>query len=111
VRVVGYEGGESYLGKWREIVQRECDKRGWQFQINGDMRDADIGVALRDGNGYAQRHWKPGTKLANLQALGIPALCSQECGYHEIASGSEVWIEEALDVGIAFAAVESACTR
>jgi len=111
VRIVGYEGAENYLGRWRAIVQRECDKRGWVFQINGDMQNADIGIALRDGEGYAQKNWKPGTKLANIQALGIPALCSPEMGYREIANGSEHWIETADDVAIAFSALESSCAR
>ena len=75
------------------------------------MQSADIGIALRDGEGYAQKHWKPGTKLANIQALGIPALCSPEAGYREIANGSEHWIKTADDVAIAFSALESSCAR
>jgi hypothetical protein len=102
VRVVGYEGVPEYLGRWRPIVEKECAARGWQFQINGDMRQADIGVALRDGGGYPARWWKPGTKLSNLHALGIPALCTREAGYQSVASGAEFWIEEDADVGAVF---------
>lgn len=99
VRVVGYEGAELYLGRWKPVLEHECQKRGWAFRVNGDMALADIGVALRDGGGYPAAWWKPGTKLANLQALGIPALCSPEAGYREIASGSEFWIESEADIG------------
>jgi len=98
VQVVGYEGGAQYLGRWHGILQRECQARGWDFHINGDMGEADIGVALRDAGGYPARHWKPGTKLSNLQALGIPALCSPEDGAQSVASGAEFWINADQDV-------------
>lgn len=102
VRSVGYEGAEAYLGRWRSELQRECDRRGWRFVVNGDMADCDIGLALRDGGGYPAAHWKPNTKLANLQALGLPALCSPEKGYQQFASGSEVWIRKPSDIGDGF---------
>lgn len=102
VRTVGYEGSEKYLGRWRRIVQAECDRRGWRFVVNGDMAGCDIGVALRDTQSYPSLHWKPGTKLANLQALGLPALCSPESGCKEIANGSEYWIRHQDDITRAF---------
>lgn len=102
VRTVGYEGGVAYVGRWQNAIKNECDLRGWAFVVNGDMQQADIGVALRDTAGYAPAHWKPGTKLANLQALGLPALCSREAGYQEIGSGSEYWIERREDLTAAF---------
>jgi hypothetical protein len=111
VRVVGYEGAEQYLGRWRSVVERECDRRGWAFRINGDMAGADIGIALRDGGGYPATWWKPGTKLANLQALGIPALCSEEAGYRDISNGTEYWIQSKEHIGEAFDALESAEMR
>lgn len=94
VAVVGYEGDLRWLGKWAGIVSGLCRRRGWLFQVNGDMTKADIGIALRDGGGYPARHWKPGTKLSNLHALGIPAVCSREAGYESVASGGECWIEK-----------------
>lgn len=111
VQVVGYEGAEQYLGRWRSVVQHECDKRGWVFRINGDMGLADIGIALRDGGGYPAAWWKPGTKLANLQALGIPALCSPEAGYRDIGNGTEYWIDRKERVGDAFDELASIETR
>jgi hypothetical protein len=111
VQVVGYEGAELYLGRWRAVLEQECKARGWVFRINGDMGLADIGVALRDGGGYPARWWKPGTKLANLQALGIPALCSPEAGCREIANGSEAWIESPADIGPALDAVAPESVR
>lgn len=98
VQAVGYEGDIRYLGRWQRILETECDRRGWKFEVNGDMQRVDIGVALRDNGGYPARWWKPGTKLANLQALGLPALVSPESGYNEIASGAEFWIKHPEDV-------------
>jgi len=102
IRVVGYEGAAHYLGRWRAVLEQECALRGWRFEANGDLQQADIGVALRDGGGYAAAHWKSNCKLANLQALGIPALCSPESGYQESACGSEVWIQSAGGIAAAF---------
>jgi hypothetical protein len=102
VQVVGYEGSPDYLGRWRPILEQQCSARGWDLQINGDMRHTDIGIALRDTGGYPARWWKPGTKLSNLHALGIPALCSREAGYDSVKSGAELWIESEADVKAAF---------
>lgn len=101
VRKVGYEGDPAYLGKWREIVTEECERRGWQFQI-GDLVGCDIGVCLRDVPGYPSPAWKANTKLANCQALGIPALCSPEFSYWEFGSGTEAFVKDADDVRQAF---------
>jgi hypothetical protein len=98
VRRVGYEGGERYLGKWRAIIEDQCKRRGWEFVINGDLASCQIGIALRDVPGYPAPAWKANTKLANLQALGIPALCSPERGYIETRSGGERWAENRQDV-------------
>lgn len=105
VRIVGYEGAAHYLGRWERIVREECERRGWEFRVNGDMQDADIGIALRDADGYPARHWKSNCKQANLQALGIPCLLSRESGYVECASGAEFWIDTAEDIARAFDAV------
>lgn len=102
VSIVGYEGSPKYLGKWVITVQDACRAMGWEFQINGDMTQADIGICLRDNGGYPARFWKPGTKLSNLHALGIPALCSPEAGYRSVASGMEFWINKEKDVENAF---------
>ena len=102
VRVVGYEGAAHYLGRWRAVLEQECALRGWRLEVNGSLQHADIGVALRDGGGYPAQHWKSNCKLANLQALGIPALCSPEHGYLESACGSEIWVESAGAIAAAF---------
>lgn len=102
VKAVGYEGAENYLGDWRRVVQRECDKRGWEFIVNGDMRRIDIGLALRQHDGYPAAMWKPNTKLSNIHALGVPAICSHELGYKEIASGGEFWVRSASDLADVF---------
>jgi hypothetical protein len=102
VSVVGYEGAPAYLGKWFYVISDACAKMGWEFQVNGDMTKADIGIALRQTGGYPAKYWKPGTKLSNLHALGIPALCTQEAGYQSVASGMEFWIHSEKDVVSAF---------
>lgn len=111
IQVVGYEGAEHYLGSWRAILERECQARGWQLQINGDMTKADIGIALRDGGGYPAQHWKPGTKLSNLHALGIPAICSHEQGYMSVSCGRELFVSSADDVSKAFDLLQNTSTR
>ncbi len=111
VSVVGYEGSARYLGKWRRILEQECARRGWCFEVNGDLQRADIGIALRDGGGYAEAHWKSNCKLANLQRLGIPALCSPESGYQETAGGGEVWIHEEGDIARALECLASRAER
>jgi hypothetical protein len=102
VSVVGYEGAPAYLGKWFYVISDACAKMGWDFIVNGDMTKADIGIALRQTGGYPAKYWKPGTKLSNLHALGIPALCTQEAGYQSVASGMEFWIHNEKDVTNAF---------
>ena len=111
IRVVGYEGAEAYLGHWRRIVEKQCADRGWEFMINGDMRRADVGIALRYGGGYPSRWWKPGTKLSNLHALGIPAICSREAGYVGVASGTELWVGNENDLSSAFDKIQSKDVR
>lgn len=106
IRAVGYEGG-NYLGRWRQVLEQECALRGWQFVVNGDMQQVDVGVALRDGGGYPAAHWKSNCKLANLQHLGIPAICSPECGYMETQCGSELWASCAAELAAAFRELEN----
>ncbi len=98
VRTLGYEGNPQYLGRWHDVLIQQCQRRGLDFIMNGSMRLADVGIALRDGGGYPARWWKPGTKLSNLHALGIPALCSLEEGAEGVASGAEFWIEQERDI-------------
>lgn len=111
VSTVGYEGAPAYLGKWFYVISDACAKMGWEFQVNGDMTKADIGIALRQTGGYPAKYWKPGTKLSNLHALGIPALCTQEAGYQSVASGMEFWIHNERDVMSAFENLADVRTR
>lgn len=111
VSVVGYEGSLTHLGHWFDVIQTACNRRGWHFRVNGDMSKADIGIALRGNGGYPAKYWKPGTKLANLHALGLPAICSPETGYYEIASGKERWIVEGDNIDNVFDLFEPYETR
>jgi len=77
VSVVGYEGNALYLGRWRQAVQSECDKRGWTFVINPpDLRACDVLVAFRDGpwDGWMCDAWKSGVKAVNAIAAGRPLI-------------------------------------
>jgi hypothetical protein len=107
VRVVGYEGGEQYLGFWRQLLETECARRGWQFVVNPEsLADLDIVVALREADGYAPRHWKSNVKLANAMGSGTPIVCCREAGYLEQAVGNAVkWADNARELGAAFDAL------
>lgn len=102
VQRVGYEGAEAFLGAWREVAAAECARRGWELVVNGDLASCDIGLALRDVSGYPAGAWKANTKLANLQALGIPAICSPEASYREFGAGAESFVGTPAELAAAF---------
>lgn len=104
VKIVGYEGGAQYLGKWRALLEQECERRGWVFMINPpELADLDIVVALRESDGYAVMMYKSNVKLANAQGSGTPFIGAPEAGYLETSCGAEHWVrtpqdlEQALD--------------
>lgn len=99
---VAYEGAEHYLGVWRERIAMQCKVRGWQFTTKTPLDGASIGIAVREQNGYPARYWKSNVKLANIQACGIPAICSPEQGYREFSSGAELWVESINELRDAF---------
>jgi hypothetical protein len=92
---VAYEGSAAQLGKWAAILEAECTARGWSFVAGPDyhLGGFDIVVALREGSGYAPKHWKSNVKLANAQAAGVPFIGTREAGYMETASGGEHWAD------------------
>jgi hypothetical protein len=102
VETVAYEGAESYLGFWGEAIGKRCKVRGWRFQVNGDMQQADVGIAMRAQRGWPASRWKSNCKLANLQALGIPAICSRDYGYKEFGSGEEIYAETVEELDFCF---------
>lgn len=112
VKVVGYEGGENYLGRWRSVIEAECERRGWQFVINpAELRDVDIVLAVRDCGGYAPKNWKSNVKLANAQGSGTPVICSREAGYLETQSGAEQWADTEHELRNAFDVLETPSER
>lgn len=112
LKVVGYEGGEKYLGRWLPIIQRQCSARGLRFVINpAEVADVDVLVALRDCDGYAPRHWKSNVKLANAQGSGTPVICNREAGYLETACGAEKWADDEAEFAAALDALESVEVR
>lgn len=114
VRMVGYEGQAEYLGGWRTTLERECEKRGWQFTASPiHLADLDIVVAMRGGGweSYASRHWKSNVKLANAHGSGTPFVGQQECGYMETSTGCEYWAENAHDLRMCFDWLAAKSTR
>lgn len=103
VETIGYEGAPHYLGRWAQVVERECARRGWRFVVNPPaLADLDVVVALRDAHGYAPRAWKSGVKLANAQGSGTPFVGVRERGYTETACGVELWAIGDDDLARAF---------
>jgi len=112
VHVVGYEGGEQHLGRWKRILERECANRGWRFVVNPiQLADLDIVVALREFTGYPARNWKSNVKLANAQATGTPCILSPERGYLETQSGAEYFVEDHAGLSSALDALTDYKTR
>lgn len=112
VQTVGYEGGEAYLGKWKQILEAECARRGWKFVINPkQLADLDIVVALRDSPGYAPTRWKSNVKLANAQGSGTPFIGNREFGYLETASGAEEWADTKSELIAALDLLSDASVR
>lgn len=118
VRVIGYQGGGQYLGRWRPFLQAQCARRGWRWMENPPSVAAmDIVIAVRDADGYAPRRWKSNVKLANAQGCGTPFIGGREAGYLETASGGELWADtdremvEALDALTSMAARVDASAR
>jgi hypothetical protein len=112
VRTVVYEGAEHYLGKWRGIVEVSCARRGWRFLVNPpDIREGDIGVALRDVTGWPGTAWKSNVKLANIQAAGLPFVGSRERGYMETGNGTENYVSDEAELCEAFDRLSSYAVR
>lgn len=114
VQNIGYEGSPRYLGRWHDLLVKECERRGWNFLINPDhLADLDIVVAFRDRphDGYVQRHWKSNVKLANAHGSGTPFVGQKENGYLETASGFELWVESPAMLKFALDELEPYETR
>lgn len=108
VQTIGYEGGEQYLGHWRDLLEKESADRGARFVCNpASLSALDILVACRAASGYAARKWKSNVKLANAQGSGTPIICNREAGYLETASGAEYWADDETEMRIAFDALMS----
>jgi hypothetical protein len=114
VKLVNYEGSQSYLGVWEHWIHKECSRRNWCFSINAaSYNAADIVVAFRDGeyNGYVQRHFKSGIKLANAHGSGTPFVGQIESGYLESATGFEQFVSTPKELISAFDFLEDWNTR
>lgn len=106
VGVVAYEGTRKYLGQWGKAAERACAVRGWRFVVNPpDLRDADIVLALRDGehDGSICREWKSGVKLVNAIASGRPVVSQDSAAWREIAPDGTL-VQDVSDLDGAFEA-------
>lgn len=111
VRIVGYEGGLQYLGKWRGLIESECKRRGWRFRTDIPLHEMDIVVAFRDDCGYVQKSWKSNIKLANAHGTGTPFVGNSESGYDETLTGYERFIFHPKQLAWAFDELEPYETR
>ena len=103
VKTVYYEGGEQYLGRWGEVLQRQCSSRGWTFAINPhEMAAVDIVVAFREQTGYAARNWKSNVKLANAQGSRTPSVVAREAGYVETAGRCQYFADDEKELADSF---------
>lgn len=84
--VIAYEGTAKYLGRWRGEIEEICERRGWSFTVNGSLSNADLVIALRDGqhDGWMCREWKSGVKLVNALSLGLPVIAQPSAAWREI---------------------------
>lgn len=114
VQVVGYEGCEKYLGRWKLLLEEECASRGWRFVCNDrPVGEMDIVVAFRDWqfNGYVQRNWKSNVKLANAHGAGTPFIGPREQGYLDTGTGFECWVDSRSQLSAALDHLEPRETR
>lgn len=112
VRTVGYEGGDKYLGHWRDWVEEECKRRDWHFVMNpASLAELDVVVAFRHTGGYAPKHWKSNVKLANAQGSGTPCILNREAGYTETAKGGEFWADTFEELQYGFTALMPVAVR
>lgn len=109
---VGYEGSLDHLGKWREVIDAECRRRGWRFDpFTTNLAEVDVAIALREQSGYAPKNWKCNVKLANMHATGTPAIINREQGYKETACGFEKWADNSEEVSNALDQLEDVAVR
>lgn len=98
VKIVGYEGGVQYLGKWQRFLEHECERRGWTFVVNPPaLADLDIVVAVREVKGHTIARWKSNVKLANAQGSGTPIICNRAAGYFENGDGA-LWADNEAEM-------------
>lgn len=88
---IGYEGNESYLGPWHEILEEICRRKGLRFVVNPpQLSDIDIGIAARGGmhDSFLANRYKSNVKLANFYGAGIPCIVTaKDRSYQETDQG------------------------
>lgn len=108
IEVVGYEGGEAYIHKWKRYISVACDNIGARFVVNPQrLADVDVVLALRDARGYAPRNWKSGCKSENAKGSGTPIIACREAGYLELSCGAEYWADSSSELSTALAWLSS----
>lgn len=88
---VGYQGEAAYLGPWRRVAERACQRLGLRFVANPrDLREVDIGLAARGGEHAClmSHRYKSNVKLANFYGAAIPCVVNAaEVSYRETDNG------------------------
>lgn len=98
IQTVAYQGGEMYLGRWRQVLMDACRARGWTFVVNPpDLSQADLIVGFRDGiwDGWICRQWKSGVKAVNAIAAGRPFISQASAAVSELQPDGSVVETEA----------------
>src|SRR4029079_7882732 len=79
-RLIGYEGREEYLGEWRQVIEKICQRNGLEFVANPESFNMiDIGFIARGGEhgSLMAKRYKSNVKLANMLGAGIPTVVQQ----------------------------------
>lgn len=102
VKTIGYQGSLRYIeGAVNAEIRRVCKANKILFNDQcASLADVDIILALRSDKwaSYPIQNWKPATKLNNAHATGTPFIGNPEAGYLEFSAGSEIFIEDIVEL-------------
>lgn len=98
VKKIGYEGNESFLGEWSDIITSACNDLDIEFVINPDVyTDMDIVVSVRGGEHdcFMSNSYKSNVKIANAMGSGTPILAGhREISCQEVDTGDVLFFTD-----------------